>query len=162
MEVHNILTKIELIEKEKDKQQEQKLVREKQKATEKELFYRCKTKRMCKGICAAKPLKECPNCHSVIRSVCSKAVCKINGRKPAMLQVASSTITRTSVKNLPLDLAEESEEQSNDNTNNSDSDVSFPDVIDDSHSLAISILKKTKNSASPPIIEKDIQGQCTE
>ena len=101
MEAQDILTKIELIEKEKNKKQEQKLVKEKQKVTEKELFYRCKTKCICKGVCAAKHLKECPNCHSIMRSICSKSACKINGRKPAMLQVAPSTITRTSVKKLP-------------------------------------------------------------
>lgn len=158
MEAQDILTKVELIEKEKNKKQTEKLVKEKKKESEKELFYRCKTKCVCKGICAAKHLRECPNCHSVMRSVCSKGACKINGKKPVMLQVASSTITRSSVKRLATVLSEESDQEHDENSDNSDSDVSLPDVTDESNSLAISVLKKTWNSVSPPISEKDIQG----
>jgi len=36
-------------------------------------------------MCLELKLKECPSCHSIIRSVCSKAKCKTNDKKPEMI-----------------------------------------------------------------------------
>ena len=59
------------------------------------MFYRCKAKCVCEGECRAKLLRECPNCHSVMKSTCSKASCKRDGKKPVMLRAASSTMPVT-------------------------------------------------------------------
>ena len=63
-----------------------KEIQMKKKEKDKEDFYRCKSKCVCKeDRCLATGLKECPSCHSILRSVSSKARCKIDGKKPKML-----------------------------------------------------------------------------
>jgi len=72
MEAQDVLKKVEVIEEEKTKKG--KIENKARKEREKESFYRCKTKCACKeDQCAAKNLKECPKCHSIMSSVCGKA-----------------------------------------------------------------------------------------
>jgi len=78
MEAQDILKKLELIEKEKNEKIEEKAKKKQQKNDEKELFFKCKTKCICKGVCAAKGLQQCPVCNEIKKSVCSKAACQIN------------------------------------------------------------------------------------
>ena len=42
-----------------------------------------------KDKCLAVGLKECPSCHSILHSICSKASCKVNGKKPEMISPAA-------------------------------------------------------------------------
>ena len=71
----------------------------KKKGKETEDFYRCKSKCMCKeDRCLATGLKECPSCHSILRSMCSKARCKVDCQKPKMLLAIAATKKRTSRK----------------------------------------------------------------
>ena len=52
----------------------------------KEKFYKCKENCVCDGKCKALGLKECPGCHNVLRSVCSKIACRgEDGTKPVMI-----------------------------------------------------------------------------
>ena len=79
----------------------------KKKEKEKEDFYRCKSKCVYKeDRCLATGLKECPSYHSILRSVCSKAPCKVDGKKPKMLLKIAATKKRTSRKlsSLPMNL----------------------------------------------------------
>ena len=69
------------------------------KEKEKEDFYRCESKCVCKeDRCLATGLKECPSCHSILWSVCSKACCKVDHKKPRMLLPIAATKKRTSRK----------------------------------------------------------------
>ncbi|XP_065663558.1 uncharacterized protein LOC136085837 [Hydra vulgaris] len=70
----------------KQKEEEKK----KHKLKEKELFYRCKLQCSCVEECLAKSLKECSQCHSILKSVCSKMACRINNKKPTMILPASA------------------------------------------------------------------------
>ena len=71
--------------------------RKQQKDKEKELFYRCKAKCVCSGICTAKGLKEGTICHEIKKSACNKA-CYIDEIKPKMIPTATATSTRRKVK----------------------------------------------------------------
>ena len=55
------------------------------------LFSKCKDVFICDEVtkCAAKDFKMCSVCGNVLRSNCSKAACKIEGEKPAMVLLAS-------------------------------------------------------------------------
>lgn len=93
MEAQDILSKVEAIEKEKKEKKTQKEERHQQRNNQKELFFKCKTKCMCKGVCAAIGLKQCPVCSEVKKSVCGKAACQINGSKPVMILFNSKSKT---------------------------------------------------------------------
>ena len=58
---------------------------------QKELFYRCKVQCCFEGECKAKLLKECSQYHSILKSVCSKMACHIDGKKPVMILPASAS-----------------------------------------------------------------------
>ena len=59
------MSKVEEIEKEKKEKEKQKEEKQQQKNRAKELFFRCKTKCCCKGVCEAKGLKQCLVCLEV-------------------------------------------------------------------------------------------------
>ncbi|XP_066924016.1 uncharacterized protein [Clytia hemisphaerica] len=86
-------SRVEAIEKEKKERKAQKEERHQQRNNQKELFFKCITKSMCKGVCAAIGLKQCPVCSEVKKSVCGKAACHINGLKPVMILVNSKSKT---------------------------------------------------------------------
>jgi len=69
-------------------------------------------------MCLALKLKECPSCHSILRSVCSKAKCKTNGKKPEMIILVK---TKKSAKPLQYDSDSDTEEDI-DERNNTDSE----------------------------------------
>ena len=99
----------------------------KKKEKDKEDFYRCKSKCVCEeDRCLATGLKECLSCHSILRSVCSKAPCKVDGKKPKMLLPTAATKKRTSRK---LFESFDEPESETDVSEESDGDV---DVSDDS------------------------------
>jgi len=68
-----VLSKFSALEKEKHlRKVDESVERKEQKIQQKEIFYRCKLQCSCEGDCQAKALKECPQCHSILKSVCSK------------------------------------------------------------------------------------------
>ena len=172
MEAQDILSKVESIEKEKEQKQQGQLAKKEQKEKEKELFYRCKTKCVCEGTCAAKNLKECPNCHSVMKSVCSKAACQIDGKRPVMICPATSTATNplSKPKRKLEDSSSEEDDDDSDDVESSSSgddletdDYNDDDVIDEVEdsplTKAISVVKEAWKSVSPPISEGNIIGK---
>ena len=89
--------RVEVIQKEKEKKKEAES-RKKSKERLKELFLQVQIKVFCVGPCNAKGLKECPNCHSIMKLTCSKTTCQVAGRKPVMICPASSTVVSTTKK----------------------------------------------------------------
>lgn len=74
MEGQDILKKVEVLEKEKEKKKNDVEARKIAKEELRERFFKCKSKCICEGVCEA---KECPNCHSVMKSTCSKIKCQV-------------------------------------------------------------------------------------
>ena len=64
----------------------------------KELFYGCKAKCICSGICTVKGLEECIVCHEMKKSTCNKTSCCIDRIKPKMFTTVTATSTRRKVK----------------------------------------------------------------
>ena len=91
MEAQDVLSKVASLEGEKQKKICDSEEKEKHKLQEKELFYRCKLQCSCVKECLAKSLKECSQCHSILKSVCSKMACRIDNKKPAMILPASAS-----------------------------------------------------------------------
>ena len=85
MEGQDVLKMVESIEKDKEVKEKEKKMLEKKKVQENELFFRCKNKCVCTGLCQAKGLKECSVCHKIKRSICNKSLCMVNGRRSQML-----------------------------------------------------------------------------
>ena len=90
-QAHGSLTVKELLEKvkeankrEEEKQERKKDARKKKEELE-EAFQKCKTACQCDGSCTVKGLKQCPVCFNVLKSICSKKECIIDGVKPIML-----------------------------------------------------------------------------
>ena len=89
----NVLEIVQSIKEKKEKEAKEKDVRKRQKDQEKEDFFRCKTECVCgNAVCAAASLKECPSCHNIMRSTCSKSGCKIEGRKPTIILPAAALL----------------------------------------------------------------------
>ena len=88
MEGKQILEKVaeikrDKLEKEKSKENVKLKHQEKMSA-----FHRCKQNCVCEAKpCEAKGLRECPQCHNILQSVCSKASCKdTEGSRPIMVK----------------------------------------------------------------------------
>ena len=88
--VHGSLSALDLMERE-EKEKRREEAKEK-KEMMKQAFLRCKGGCECKKKpCKAKGLKRCPNCFNVLRSVCSKKECMVDGDKPSMLLLTQGT-----------------------------------------------------------------------
>ena len=141
--------------------------KQERKEKEKENFYRCKLKCICKSEkCDALKLRECPSCHDILRSVCSKARCKTDdGKRPVM--ILPNAASKTARKNLRFDedfsdggsesdtsldvgTSDDDEDQDDDQGNNDD---------DDPIASAQAKLISTWKSLSPPVKESEIINQ---
>ena len=80
----------------------------------------------CEEECKVKLLKECPQCHSILKSVCSKMACRIDGKKPVMILPASaSSFSGSSSRKRPHpDSDTESSSEESEYGTDSDGDVS--------------------------------------
>ena len=170
MEAKDVISLVKSIKEQKEQKVKLKEIQMKKKEKEKEDFYRCKSKCVCKeDRCLATGLKECPSCHSILRAVCSKARCKVDGKKPKMLLPIAATKKRTSRK--LFDSFDESESET-DVSDESDSNVDVSDelegVMDTSddkdtsgesqNEAAVSQLKKVWGSLDSSTPEEEILG----
>lgn len=89
MEGKDILSKVASLNEEKKKKEKALEDKKDKKNDEKEIFYKCKLKCSCRETCPARFLKECPNFHSILRSVCSKMACRKDNKRPTMILPAS-------------------------------------------------------------------------
>jgi len=80
MEGKDVLKVVESLKKKKVEKTLAKSAKDDKKREEREIFYKCKEQCSCsKSKCEAAGLRECPNCHNVLHSVCGKAAYKIEG-----------------------------------------------------------------------------------
>ena len=87
-----ILKLVKEIKEKKDLQKRTTGEKIKKKEEEKLLFLQCKSRCVCgEKKCLALGLKECPSCHSILRSICSKAGCRIDGKRPDMILPVAAT-----------------------------------------------------------------------
>ena len=160
---------LKLVKDIKEKKETKKLAVEKmaeEKELERQRFYKCKDQCECdEARCNAFGLKKCPSCHSILRSICSKTGCKVDGKKPVMiLPAVAAKIAK------PLNFGSDEKME---NDEESDSDVESDPDAEDSESnsgdaLPIEVdptkaaeleMKSAWLSLSPPIAEKDIIGK---
>ena len=77
MEAKDVINLVKSIKEQKEQNVKSKEIQIKKKEKDKDDFYRCKSKCICKeDRCLATGLKECPSCHSILRSVCRELAVK--------------------------------------------------------------------------------------
>lgn len=88
MEGKKILEKVSEIKEAKAKKEQLKKDKKSNQQQQIEAFFKCKDQCTCgKNICAASKLRECPCCHNVLKSICSKLSCRDeSGSKPIMIK----------------------------------------------------------------------------
>ena len=169
----NVLQIVQSIKDKKDRELHERDAKVKQKDQEKEDFFRCKKECVCGNvICAAIKLKECPSCHNIMRSTCSKSGCKVEGCKPTMIMPAAVLFktkkTFSQKRNLPLhaddlesDLSFNEEEFEGEFVD--DSDVDMASDTDDENEDPLESAKKqlvaSWKGLSPSVREEEIQGK---
>ena len=88
---------------------------------------RCREKCLCKQEkCLASDLTQCSICKNVLRSVCSKANCRVNGQKPVMILPLKAI--PTAPRKLFAEQEDSENESENDDESGSDSDGCSTDV----------------------------------
>lgn len=161
MEGQNILDQVKVINDEKERKKKELKQKEDKKNEDKELFFQCKQKCVCgEEKCVAFGLRECPSCHSILKSVCSKMACRVDGKKPTMIHPYCSKDTKSSKKSLTNVFNDMSEsEDSEDEEFNVNDEVMDDDFESDAEEDPAKILKSTWISRSPPVSEYDIIGK---
>ena len=92
MEAKDVINVIKSIEEQEEQKVKSTEIQMKKKEREKEDFYSCMSKCVCKhDRCLATGLKECLSCHSVLLAVCRKALSKVDGKKAKMLLPIAAT-----------------------------------------------------------------------
>ena len=159
MEGQNILDQVKVLNDEKERK---KAVKQKEDKTneEKELFFRCKQKCVCdEEKCVAFGLRECPSCHSILKSICSKMTWRVDGKKPTMIHPYCSQDIKLSKKSLKNAFNNMSESEDSEDARFSVDDEVMDDDFESDEEDADKILKSTWISLSPPVSEDDITGK---
>ena len=166
MEGKDVLKVVQSLKKKKEEKILAKTAKDDQIREGKEIFYRCKDHCVCgKSKCEAAGLKECSNCHNILRSVCGRAACKIDGKCPQMIFPASHKPPK---RKLVLgDSSDEEEDEADSDSSDSDSFKDLEDSDDrmededgdEDEDTWKNTLKKTWCVISPPNKEADIVGK---
>lgn len=161
MEGKDVLQVVEDLKKKKEEKAQAKEAKNERKREQKELFYRCKEKCVCrKSKCEAAGLKECPICHDILRSVCSKAACKVDGKCPQMIIPANHSAKKSVKRKLLHD--------DNDNLESSESDYTEEESEDDDFATEdeaneveseVDTLNRVWSSINWPVEEDEIVGR---
>ena len=163
MEAQNIVERVKVIIDEKQKKTEAIEKKLNSKTIEKKQFYCCKTECVCdEEKCLAFLLRECPCCHSILRSVFSKMSFQIDGKKPTMILPDCAKHTNTKSSRLLLEDLSQSEASEDDESSNYDYDFEKLDETNsssDKGEQVICVLKSIWKSLCPPIKEEDIIGK---
>ena len=160
MEGHDIIDQVKVLNDEKERKKEVVKQKEDKKDEDKESFFRCKQKCVCdKQKCLAFGLRECPSCHSILKSICSKIICQVDGKKPTMIlpHCSQDIKSKRSLKNAFNNMSES--EDSEDDRFSVDNEVIDDDLESDDEEDAETILKSTWISLSPPVSEDDLIGK---
>ena len=153
----DVLSMVQKIGTEKDTKQKAKEERKIKKQLEKEAFFKCKDQYSCKeGECQAAKLKQCPSCHDVLKSVCSKAGCIRDGKKPSMITAASACQRKAIIKD---DDFSENEDFHDSESESEDVNCSMMSALSEEDENEIVIMKRTWAYLSPPNEEKNLIGK---
>ena len=167
LEGKDVIKIVKEIQSEKGKKEKAKNMKADKKVEERELFYKCKEKCICKTKrCAAASLKECPSCRNILKSICSKSLCRVDGKKPEMILPASTSSNprrRLAMLANECESGSELEDDTYDTVSEDESEENDSEDVTDDESdevfTAINKLKETWKSLSPPINETDIIGK---
>ena len=118
---------------------------------------------MCGGKkCKAVGWKQCPTCRNIMRSVCSKAGCRVGGRKPEMILPAASAMQKKVAKSLfqeSHDSEYDEDISSEESDNNTTMETEDEDEPEDPLKLSKEKLLTAWKSINPPVKEDDIVGK---
>ena len=90
MKAKNVIEVVKEIKDKKEKAAVQKQEAAEKKEVTRQTFLQFKIECVCKSKkCAAVGLKQCPTCFQVMKSVCSKVKCRVDGVKPKMILPAA-------------------------------------------------------------------------
>ena len=89
MEGKKVLEAVKEKRNEIEAKENKKLESQKERDNQKEMFLKCKENCQCKDKCMAAGLKQCPICKNVLKYVCGKAACKLEGKRPTMIELSS-------------------------------------------------------------------------
>ena len=169
MKGKNVLELVQSIKEKKDKEVKEKDERKKQKEQEKEAFFRCRKQCVCgESVCAVINLQECPSCHNVQRSACSKSGCKEDGKKPKMILPAAALNEKKGqgrkrkFKTKPDDTESDASDYSEDESNEDSDEMVESDTDDETFDPVENATKQllaTWKSLSPPVSEDEIKGK---
>uniref|UniRef100_A0A7M5XKL4 Uncharacterized protein n=1 Tax=Clytia hemisphaerica TaxID=252671 RepID=A0A7M5XKL4_9CNID len=160
MRAKDVASQVQVIKEKKKEVEKVKKDKANQKEENKANFLKCKDKCTCsEEKCLAIGLKQCPVCKNVLRSLCSKAACKVDGQKPVMILPAKASSSKKT-----LDDSDESEEEDIDMSEESTlEDETYEDEEDkennDPEEQAIVDMQKVWNTIKPPVKEADIIGK---
>ena len=134
------------------------------KEENREIFLRCKVECVCfEKKCKAIGLKECPICKNVMKSVCSKASCKIDGVKPVMVlpkrAYSSKKLFEESSNEEESCSDDDEEDEVEDDDEEEDNEDCFPEEKNDEELGRVQILRNVWSSLSPPLSEEAIIGK---
>ena len=158
MKAKNVISIVKEIKEKKEKAASEKQESVQKKEETKQRFLQCKVKCICESRpCAAVGYKQCPICLQVMKSVCSKSKCKVDGKKPTMILPAAMN-SKEPRRQLTCDSESESYSES--------SDLSDGDAIDEDADAEhdegfgpTEKLQETWKSLSPPNKEEDLIGK---
>ena len=156
----DILTAVEKLRSLEKERQEKREDQKDKKRLDMEAFLKCRDRCVClQKPCLAANLKQCSSCFNVLKSQCSKLACRQDGSKPVMIRPTSTAPPKRCRKRLDTEGSEShgdledmvllSESDSEDSDSDSESDLQN----------AISAMKKTWLSVSPPVQEEDVKGK---
>ena len=152
MRAKDIAAKVKEIRDEKLKKQTEKEEAKKKKEEMKETFIKCKTQCTClQRKCLASGLKQCPICLNVLRSVCSKISCKVNGIKPLMILPAKQHLISKQL------FADDSSSENEDEEFESEESVISEDETDEESD--VHKLKNCWKGLAPPTKETEVIGR---
>ena len=136
MERKKILEKVLSIKEDIAKKEQAKKERKYKQQQQIDSFFKCKEECTCgKNICAATKLQECPCCHNVLKSTCSKASSlDETGSKPIMIK-PSCDIGPTKSLQFESDKGDIGNDDADGNMSDTDDDVSVDDDLSDANNV---------------------------
>ena len=165
MKAKNVINVVKEIKEKKEQTAKQKQETIEKKEETKQRFLLCKLKCVCKNQkCDAVGYKQCPVCLQVMKSVCSKSRCKVDGMKPSMILPAAITAKEPKKCLFPIEENDSDSEESDYSDDSSEDDDAIEDDDDDDTMEYEDLgpkrmLKKTWESLSPPNKEEDLVGK---
>ena len=158
MTVKDMLTKVqERNEREREKE-EVKQAKRMRRESLKEIFLRCKSSCVCHQVpCEAVLLKKCPSCRNVLKSVCSKSHCLVDGKKPDMVLPAAAM--KKSIAKRLYSLVPSTSKDVEDDEDDEEDDIYDDESGDDIFSEPRDVVKEAWRSLSPPVSEESLLGK---